>query len=191
MRTESGLGAEVLLQPLCPRCRLPSLCVEGLAALMVFGRPGSTVSFSQPRPAAGESICSRRPHRSGLSLEEASRGSAEGAALGRVFRERQSVAMFAGFLCLHTQISGAHSGLSTCPCLTTLLTFGCLGSATQMVAEMSTGDLKSSCFSQSLRSFRMEHMAMLCLFEKAFASYVYTTAHYPKTKILSLLLPIC
>lgn len=92
MRTEPGLGAEVLLQPLCLRCRLPSLCVQGLAALMVFGRPGSIVSFSQPRPDAGESICSRRPHLSGLSLEEASQGlcgaerAGVGPALGRVFR---------------------------------------------------------------------------------------------------------
>lgn len=59
-----------------------------------------------------------------------------------------TVVVFDSFLYLSTRISGAHSGLSTCPHLTTLLTFSCLGSANQVVAETCIGDLKSSWFSQ-------------------------------------------
>lgn len=59
-----------------------------------------------------------------------------------------SSVMFDGFLYLNTKISGAHYGLSTCPYLTTLLTFSCLGSANQMVAESCIDNLKSFWFSQ-------------------------------------------
>lgn len=52
------------------------------------------------------------------------------------------------FFILTQRSLGAHYGLSMCPYLTTLLTFSCLGSANQMVAEMCIGDLKSFWFSQ-------------------------------------------
>lgn len=59
-----------------------------------------------------------------------------------------SLVMFTSFHYLRPKLSGAHSGLSMCPRLTALLTFCCLYSANQVMAEMWIASLKSFCFSQ-------------------------------------------
>lgn len=75
------------------------------------------------------------------SIDRGGRGSAH--SLPYIKGSSRLSVMFDGFLYLNTKISGAHCGLSTCPYLPTLLTFSCLDSANQMVAEMCIGNLKS------------------------------------------------
>lgn len=69
-------------------------------------------------------------------------------SLPRFKESCSSMVTFESFHYLSARISGAHSGLLTCPCLTALLTFGCLRSANQVVAEMCIVPLKSFWFSQ-------------------------------------------
>lgn len=100
-----------------------------------------------------------------------------------------SSAVLDGFLYLNTTISGAHSGLSTCPSLTPLPTFSCLDSATQVGVEMWIGDLKSPSFSQVPLQFWDEHMAMLCLFEKALHHMSVQLLTLPRQKFFSCYCP--
>lgn len=62
--------------------------------------------------------------------------------------DSRSLVMFTSFHYLSPGLSGAHSGLSMCPHLTTLLTLCCLCSANQVMAERNIVGLKSFCFSQ-------------------------------------------
>lgn len=102
-----------------------------------------------------------------------------------------SVVTFESFHYLSAGISGAHSGLLTCPCLTALLTFGCLCSANQAVAEMCIVPLKSFWFSQvPLQFFDGTYGNVMSIWKSLCIICLYNCS-LSQDKNSFLLLPIC